>query len=329
MPAPDSLEIPIPENLPLMDAAFRLSSVADYDWDMQSWPGMIGDELIQVFNAVEPMAMSTILELLQPAMDGVVVKNAQELAQYVLTYKHEIFGEGQVEDPEGFTDEHLQVYVLQRAHFARHVDWRILARLFNASTPEQKQAIDAFMWDLRRISLETLFSKKSMELAVPAVLYERNEVRHEGGDTFIRCTMTNDWLRDDEFYRQFRVLSNEAGNASHSIIGFAGTLEQAIAKASLYAMQVGTPAKKDWNGVLAGLAAIGGVAAAITIYHDQLMVSADHKAVGTTGNNGLSWGKVDSPIITEKQFRSALYATEKLLGVQWSKVNHLEDALGL
>lgn len=44
----------------------------------------------------------------------------------------------------------------------------------------------------------------------------------------------------------------------------------------------------------------------------------------------LEWGPAKKlEPFTEQGFRKALYATEKLFGVTWSKAFHLEDALGL
>jgi macrodomain Ter protein organizer (MatP/YcbG family) len=330
MTNPTMIEIPLPENLPLIDKAFSYAAIhkEENEWDLETWPGVIGDDLVA---ALESPIVSKLLAILYPAVKGVVVKSLEDLALCAQNNKAKFLedADDENENVEGFTDEHLQAFLLQRATYAKHIiDWRNLARLFNESSPQEQAAIDLFFWEFHRLAFQDLFKHKGLDLPVPAALLENIETRKDGDETFIHCKLADFWLRDDAFCRQFHVSSVENLTNSITTIGYAGTLEQAIAKASLYAMDK-VPFEQKINK-LGNIIAVGGRPNSITIWLDREVVAkADRKVVGNPGEQRLLWGKCTSNRITDNQFKKALYSTEKLLGVQWSKAYHLEDALGL
>lgn len=324
MPVPTAIEIPLPENLPFIDSAFSLSKVGDEEWDVEDWPGMIGDDLIEAFDAVDTAVMSNLLGILQPETRGFVVKNVEDLKLCTQNNKAAFAEECAEENIDGYSDDHLQALFLHQATFPKHIDWRSMARLFNESKSTEQNHIDWFFWEFHRTNIEKLFSHKGLDLPVPDVLVAKNETRKDGDETFIHCQVENVWLRDDEFHRQFRISSTEIVFNMQTTIGYAGSLDEAIAKASLYAIRQGDPFKK--LDAIGNLTIVGGRPMKVRIHLDGcLIVDADHKSQ----NNSLQWGNCTSNKITDREFKKTLYATEKLLGVSWSKVYHLEDALGL
>lgn len=320
------IEIPLPENLPVIDKAFAYSNVGqEEEWDLETWPGMIGDDLVI---CLQWPGTSKLLAILQPTIRGFVVKSLEDLALCAQNNKAKFMEEAGDENVEGFTDKHIQAFLLQRATYPKHIDWRSTARLFNESPPKEQKEIDWFFWEFHRCMFEDLLKHKGLDLPVPAVLFANIETRQDGDETFIHCKLADAWLRDDSFCRQFHVSTTEAVTNTITHIGYAGTLEQAIAKASLYAMDK-TPFEQQVNA-LGNLLAVGGRPRSITIRLDrEIIATADHKTIGLSWGRGLRWGNCSSDRITDQQFKKALYSTEKLLGVQWSKAYHLEDALGL
>jgi hypothetical protein len=325
MPVPNALEIPLPENLPFIDSAFAATKVVDEEWDVEDWPGMIGDDLIEAFDAVDTTVMSKLLGILLPEIKGVVVKDVEALVLCTQNNKAAFVEEFEEENIEGYTDEHLQALFLHQATFPKHIDWRSMARLFNESKSTEQNHIDWFFWEFHRTSVEKLFMQKGFDLPVPADLIAKNELRKDGDETFIYCRMASAWLRDDAFQRQFRVSSTEIVGDYQTTVGYAGSLEEAIAKVSLYTISQGDPLNRGIDA-LGNFTIVGGRPTGVKIHLDgQLIAQADHKSL----SNSLQWSDCISNRITDREFKKALYATEKLLGVSWSKVYHLEDALGL
>lgn len=322
------IEIPHPENLPVIDKVFAYSNVGEEEgWDLETWPAMIGDDLVV---SLQWPGLSKLLEILEPTTCGVVVKSLEDLALCAQNNRAKFLEEAGDENTDGFTDEHLQAFLLQRVTtYPKHIDWRSLARLFNESSPQEQKEIDGFFWEFHRCMFEDLLKHKGLNLPVPAVLLANNETRQDGGETFIHCKLADAWLRDDAFFRQFHVSTTEAVTSTITNIGYAGTLEQAIAKASLYAMDEVTLIEKS-DIPLGNLLAASGRPCTITIRLDRdIIAQADHKTIGLSWGRGLRWGSCTSERISDGQFKKALYSTEKLLGVRWSKAYHVEDALGL
>lgn len=319
------IEIPLPENLRIIDKVFAYSFIGEDEWDLETWPGMIGDNLVA---ALHCPVISKLLAILEPKIHGVVVKSLEELSLCAQNNKAQFIEDAEDENVEGFSDEHLQAFLLQRATHT-NVDWRRLAHLFNESSPEEQRQIDWFFWEFHRCMFEDLLKHKGMDLPVPAVLLAKNETRQDGDETFIHCKLADNWLRDDVFSRQFHVSTTEAVTNSITDIGYAGTLEQAIAKAILYSMDKGTSFEQKINA-LGNVLAVGGRPHSVTLRLDRVIIAtAERKMVGESGERRLLWGACTSDRITDRQFRNALYATERLLGVQWNKGRDLEEALGL
>jgi hypothetical protein len=320
------IEIPLLENLPVIDKVFAYADIGEEELDMETWPGMIGDDLAEV---LQWPVISKLLAFLQPTIRNVVVKSLEELALCAKTNKTQFIEDAEDESVEGYTDDHIQAFLLKHAIYPRRCDWRGMACLFNESSPEEQKQIDCFFWEFHRCMFEDLLKHKGLDLPVPAVLLANNETRQDGDEMFIHCKLADAWLRDDVFSRQFHVSTTEAVTNSITDIGYAGTLEQAIAKAILYAMDKGTSFEQKVNA-LGNVIAVGGRPRSVTLRLDRVIIaSAEKKSVGESGERRLLWGACTSDRITDKQFRKALYATEKLLGVQWNKGRDLEEALGL
>jgi hypothetical protein len=323
------LETPLLENLPMIDRAFALSTTAhDEDWDMASWPGMIGDNLIEALQAINPAVMTSLFAILQPTVKGTLIGSLEDLERCAAENKEDCLEELEVEDLGEFSNKHLEVFLLQRATYPKHIDWRKLVNLLYDANNQEKQAIDWFFWEFHRTSTLSLLGSKAMEIEVPSALLPNNQVKQEGGETFIHCDVANAWLRDDEFYRQYEVSVNDYSINCTGIVGYAGTLEQAFAKATLYTLSNNAPKKLEADP-LGNMTFLNGQFAEITLRRRKSLVAKADLKKHSSGNHKLEWNIVPNGSMEAKQVKSALYATEKALSLQWSKVHDLEDALGL
>jgi hypothetical protein len=287
---------------------------------------MIGDNLIEALQAINPAVMTSLFAILQPTVKGTLIGGLEDLERCAADNKEDCLEELEVEDLGEFSNKHLEVFLLQRATYPKHIDWRKLIKLLYDTNDHEKQAIDWFFWEFHRTSTLSLLGSKAMEIDVPSALLPNNQVKQEGGETFILCDVANAWLRDDEFARQYQVTASVSQSNSIDVVGYAGTLEQAFAKATLYTLGNNTPL----NGHKAGVLLFpNGQPGRVTLRLGKDMVAMAQLKAHSANNHKLQWEIPQGGVMDAKQVKLALYAAEKVLGVQWSKAYHLEDALGL
>lgn len=338
-----SLPLPKVENLPYLNTWFKGAGekmderIHPMDGDL--WPGMIGDDLVEALDRFDSDVLSKLFTALQPRLNKDLILSRKDLEEAAFkngsSYREYFVEDGDFDD---FSDEQLQVWLLQSASYPRNIDWRKVVSLFNDSTEDQQDAIDNFFWEFRRLSLDSFTSKHGMDLNVPECLHA-NETRLIEGDTQVFCHLANDWLRDDSFYAQFQVVAYDGIGANRECIGYAGTIEQAVAKATLYTLGLnglvvdpatGEPKTLDHDVVSRQSGKV------VIQFGNTLVAGADlnrrveHTTdMRTSVDCKLAWGEIAKGPVGAQQFRRALWATEKLLGVNWSKVRHLENDLGL
>lgn len=320
---------PALENLPMIDRAFA-KAVRHDDWRLDAWVSGVAVDLAMAFAGLSPSVVSCLFKVIQPIIGGRLIQSAEDLDRIDLESQEDYLGESEIESLASLDSKHLQLYLLQRATFLEHIDWRQVADVFNEASADQKSAIDRFFWEFCGKGVEFLLRIKSMELAVPSVLYSNNEVLQEGDERFVHCNVANAWMREEAFYRQFVVSVRDHYTADKdAFLGFSGTLEQAFAKATLYAMSKNNPAPNQVDPF--GMVNVaGGRPFTLTLRRrHSLLGTAEIKNMNTSTPRHLEWNLIKNGAIDEKVLRTALYSTEKLLGVQWSKVRDLEGALGL
>lgn len=343
MSTPKIIAIPLPENLPFINTWFQDVTVKAEDeahgMDPESWPGIIGDGLVETIKAVETNTLTSLLTALRPSVNKSLILSGKDLEIAAQnngsSYREYFVDEGDYDD---FTDEQLQVWLLKSCAYPKDIDWRVVVSLYNDSSTDQQQAIDNFFWEFRRLSLDSLTNAGGWMLNVPESLYS-NDTHSVDGKEQVFCKVAGEWMPDDKFHTQFFVTSKDGLTNTIDKVGYAGTIEQAIAKATLFTQSHNGFIRDPITGKPKVLSpeAVARVTGTVSIrFGDVLVAEAElirrvekDPDLGTAQDCKLAWGDRKAGPISERQFRKALWSTEKLIGVQWSKVHHLENDLGM
>lgn len=347
MTSAKTITIPLADNLPFINTRFQDAAVKEEDeahgMDGEVWPGMIGDDLVATLDAFDTSTFSALMTALSPAVNKSTIRSRKDLEvaadQNGNSYRGYFVEEGDFDD---FSDEQLQVWLLKSCAYPKDIDWRVVVSIFNESTPDQQKAIDAFFWEFRRLNLESLTKPGGLVLKVPESLYS-NDTRSVDGKAQVFCKIAQEWMPDDKFHTQFSVTYTDGLANAVTIIGYAGTCEQAIAKATAFTrsndgpIDVKTQIQKDGTRKVVSPIAGKRVAGTVSISFGNVRVaSADlERSVEVESDQyasagcKLAWGERKAGPLSEQQFRRALWSVEKLIGVRWSKVHHLENDLGM
>lgn len=347
MSSAKTLPLPLVENLPFINTSFQDAMVKAEDeahgMDPETWPGIIGDDLVETIKAIETNTLTTLLTTLRPVVNKSLILSGKDLEVAAVengnSYREYFVEEGDFDD---FTDEQLQVWLLKSCAYPKDIDWRVVVSLYNESSPDQQKAIDSYFWEFRRLQLDSLTKTAGRVLNVPESLYS-NDTRSVDGKAQVFCKIAQEWMPDDKFHTQFSVTYTDGLANAVTIIGYAGTCEQAIAKATAFTrsndgpIDVKTQIQKDGTRKVVSPIAGKRVAGTVSISFGNLRVaSADlERSVEVESDQyasagcKLAWGERKAGPLSEQQFRRALWSVEKLIGVRWSKVHHLENDLGM
>lgn len=335
------IALPSPEDLPFINEWFEKSAqkVEDdrHQLDAALWPGMVGDDLIENLKTLSTETFSRLFKALRPTVEDRLIQTHKDL-ESVTRDKGEPYHAYFVEegDFDDFSDEQLQIWMLYSAKYPKDIDWRKVATLFNESPDDQRKAISDFLWEFRRLEIKSLLGQKGMDLPLPDDLFSIKSRIVDGEDQLF-CEMTQQWLRDDVFHSRFEVAYTQGFHAG--VAGYAGTLQQAIGKAIAYVQsmdsQISMPEaemsefiRKNSQMPVNGQVSINyeGKRAVAGDLSRTLQTLTDSSAAQL---NKLSWGERQSGPFSEQYLRKALWSTEKLFGLEWSKVRHLESDLGM
>jgi hypothetical protein len=362
---PQIIAIPLPENLPFIDSKFREarqistvslklsgSSLVSTEDESRACrpkaPCEVGDDALKSFASLSQSTFETLLSIIRPNISGRAIHNAKELERATLQHAKG-FREFFVLDSkkDSFTHDQLKFFLLMGANFEKHADWRKVAELYNEAPDDQKTAINAFFVNMSLSGIEPLLGA-GPALPLPDV-FPLTKTQKIEGETYAHCDIANGWIRDDLFHRQFKITLTHSYSNEPTVIAYAGTLEQAIARATQFTLNKnGLILDPDGKPKLVSSITQKTSSSAVCIYFER-DTSSSAVAIAKLSYHlkilpdstaerdcKLEWGPCKMPAfagktfpITDKAFRSALYATEKQLGVQWSKAHHLEDALGL
>lgn len=269
----------------------------------------------------------------------------------------------------GFTLDQLETYLLAKAELTFDIHWGQLAELYNGSAPEQQEAIHQyFVYCLNR-TLSRLMDIPPPIIPLPDSLQEVFQSKEVDGVTFLFSDLRQTWMREDRFNKQFRIDGYHSGTKTNYLLATTPTLSQAIAKASLFLKGKNSSSHNldsitvRLNGrfVASAKTSMLGYAEDMDLM-DMLMLPSSLKWDLSKLNEWVSQLNKERSEAEEKardsespdtrkvyenslvdldfriplaekmakgEFRKVLYATEKALDLQWSKVAHLEDDLGL
>ena len=332
------INIPLPENLPFIDQVFKRAQKFTADeqgvlacaWLGNEW---VGEDMPRILERLNPETFQCLLTLFKPTVLGQVILSHEHLNQF--THEHR-------EQFADFNFEQLKTFFLIGAECEKAVDWRKIARLYNESPDDQKEAISEFFDEFRHhlADLDDLMeTPNDWSLPAPLLALETQDI---DGQTFVHCPLGQQWVRDDLFHRQFVVSYVDSYGKTPVVFAYAGTLEQAIAKATQSALYRNGPeidamgnCRKLKQHELDQYKLKMSIHSEVGATSELVASAALHRCINVMPDATMEkdckllWGPNKSTLFSGREFRAALYKVEKLYGLQWSKVSDLDDALGL
>jgi hypothetical protein len=290
----------------------------DFDYSTQLDPAKIDAALMAPLAAMSDVTFETLCSVLKPRIYSAHINNRDSLANMAQSRYDEFCDE---ENPVSL--DQVMTYLFLTARSSRHVEWARLAELYNESSDDQKEAIHRHFTDGRNRDIGFLFRVKTPEFDLPSGFEKPLKIKDEDGQAQAFDVITGKWLREDFVTNQFEVHAFDLNNRD-ILIATAPTLELAIARSIKGAI--------NFNGKLyrANLCLHGRFVAQGEIQY----TSGSHPHVNDKKPR-ITWTHVepsttpDEGRIEKDHFFKTLYATEAVLGMQWSKVAKLEDELGM
>jgi hypothetical protein len=238
----------------------------------------------------------------------------------------------EMEDPdddystEDSSLDQLQSFLLHHAKQDMNPHWIELAEFFNGLAQDQQHAVNQFFTHCLNRPLDVLLAVPGPQHELPTVITQDLEIHAQDGKHYAFCEIDQHWFRDADLNDKFQItgISQFLAVDRRLRIATASTLKEAVARASLYVQNI------DSNDVIRKIEIkyMGKVLAVAGIQSkDMWSKPIPHIELPAK----LNWDreKAGTDEITNQQFFKTLLETEKLLGLQWSKVQKLEDELGL
>jgi hypothetical protein len=343
--------IPVPslESLAFIDQKFyraktEIDALITLEGD--GWPALMKPEMVAAMEGLSTKTGQSLFEILQPVVDKTKIMSLGDLDLLILKSggSHRLYFTN-AHWPDDFTDRQLQAYLLHDAEHPERIDWRKFAVLYNESDDSQRRAIEAFLKQFKAISIEDLMDAQCPSLPVPDRL-RSNKARCVDGQDQVFCELANEWLSDIVFHGQFMVMAtitelwDDKSSTTSNPIAYAGTLSEALAKATAFVKNRAGPIidPKTQEQATFLSTPVNATKGALTVYFQRKIV-ADSNLKGFVNIEGptllmshryeLEWDDETARPFTQQQLRKTLWSVEKLLGVGWSKVRTLESDLGM
>jgi hypothetical protein len=225
-----------------------------------------------------------------------------------------------------FRPDQLDAYLLADLKTDDHAHWGDLAALYNESSPDQQRVISDYFEHFKNRSLVRLLSVLTPSFNLPASFDEPFLSKTENGQTFLFSDIKNAWRRDDELHRQFTIEAVKH-DLTYELVACAPTLPLALGKATLFVQTLEHSSDYIAIRLLLNKQRLAGAniyntkghqfAQKLTWRTDKVGADFDFKKISAQYGN------------LNEIFTDTLLAVERKLGVQWSKVQKLEDELGL
>jgi hypothetical protein len=330
-------------------------------------PDSLRLEQIAPLQAMNEATLDRLLYILRPKLYGASLTTKADFDQTVLdAYDRHIHHMPANTTPCRL--EQMASFQLAKAYFTEPADWGQMADLYNESSADQQEAIHQLFVNIMNIKLKELFATPAPKLKLAESLSEAFESKIENGETFFYSEVEKQWLRQASFQQIYRVTISLKGSSDPCLlVATAPTSKQAIALASIYAQTTDDlfcPGNKitihhnldevaTADLVPSGVSTINSDRSEI----DTLKLVWDFPNVGaftghdkTIRDNLVTQIENCSPSLREglerehreicrqihsrssdtpETFTKAVLSVERTLGLQWSKVQLLEDALGL
>jgi hypothetical protein len=228
---------------------------------------------------------------------------------------------------ETHAPEQLQAWLIAAERGRLNVHWGALAELYNNAEQSQQVAICDLFSGCFGCNLSGIYKVPAPTIEIPVDLIPVTETRKEGHFTFCFNNAKNRWQRDDLYQSEFWVdCINGSAITNPVLIATAPTLEEAIAIATAYTKRMSDSlgfygmhisdlrSDDDENPCLFLTAGLGSSAKPWQSFAGRLKWNLD---------------KSFSNALERQAHLDTILKIEKRLGVQWSKVQRLEDDLGM
>lgn len=290
----------------------------------------ITDTLLAPYCAMTDETFASLASILGIKCDDADIRERSSLEHF--TYKNSSYHLPNDEGREPYIRAQFEAYFLARATFSKSVHWGNLVSLYNQSADDQQQAIRQYFETYHGLELESLLAHKAKDLTIPDCLIEPFESRSHKGNEYRYSQVLQKWLRDDAYQQQYRF--DIVNPVTRTLIATAPTLAQILAKATAYLKDNEYPIDTDYCDILQGGRIVAwATLESINSSDDRLLdwASRPVKPLWVQYEPGAEIGAVTkyTTPLKKNEFIKTLFAVEKALGVQWNKVRHMEEALGI
>lgn len=253
-------------------------------------------------------------------INGVLVKTKNDLALASVSQDPDIDEDDWQPCIKGASLEQVQSYLLYHNNGHISIDWGNVVAVYNDSEPDQQEAIYQFFNLCINRPLEDLLAMKGPD-PLPENIVPVLETKIIDGNPYTYDEFKGDFVKDSDMISNFKVTGFERPQGGNEYaIASTMTLEEAFAYATRFALEGKTIYKVSiqFAGNSIASAEINGSYNSIVGKFQPVLPIK------------LQWNTDRSaPKITKERLEKALFAAEKAMGVSWSKVSKLEDALGL
>lgn len=309
------------------------------------WAGDITVEQLAPYEAMTDETFAGLASILSIKCENQEIKERSALQYSAYKDSHYYIPDDQNRGP--YSPTQLEAYLLARATFSKNIHWGDLVSFFNQSAEDQQQAISQYFEKYHGFDLEPLLASKAKAFELPESLQMPVETKTHKGCNYHYSEVLQKWLREDRYHQQYRV--DIVSDVYRTLIATAPTLSQALAKAIKHFEENKYPIDFEHCEILQGGLRIAmatfesrGHDIALSDYNPRLVkpvwllddlgaekeITEKKTELCLTDEQVEAMTKYTTPII-KNDFIRTLFAVEKAVGVQWSKVKHLEDALGL
>lgn len=379
---PDSLTVPNLDAYPFINAVhFHHDVMFKHNVRQQDWipsskqdeefqtlyfdcPAHVSDPQVAAVQALSDETFARLLKILEITTFGVKIETRQDLENATASNLWRFNAED-----EPFTIGQLQTYILAGAMTTNDIHWAKLAELYNASEPDQKEAIHQYFLQCQNRKLSDLMDIPALEITLPESLQETFQSKEVDGETFLFNDSKQQWVREDIFSRQFTVSGFHRTTKTKSLLASAPTLRQAIAKATVYTEKARgsmasdlvvlreqgkylaqgemklrdqyeddcdimemlmAPQKLKWNFEKLGQD-LGNLKIKEEKLREEIRRCHDENTLSQLKEqlNEIELNLDRTVEVSDVEFTKLVFAVEKTLGLQWNRASRLEDALGL
>lgn len=331
-------------------------------------PDSVRLEQIAPLQALSEATLDRLLYILRPKLYGANLTTKADF-DLTVTDAYDRYNHHMAVDSAPCSLEQMASFQMAKAYYTEPVHWGQMADLYNNSSVDQQEAIHQFFVNCLNRQLGSIFATPAPKVKLNESFSETFETKIENGETLLYSEIEQKWLNQASFQQIYNVKIDTRGSAEPPLlVATAPTLKQAIALASIYAQTTEADFSYPGNRITihhnhdeiatADLQPSGArTQNSDFTENDDLKLVWDLKKVGTSTShaetmrdNLMTQIENCSPNIREglkqehreicrriaacshdtpETFIKAVLSVERTLGLQWSKVLMLEDALGL